>query len=96
MTKNIGGTLMQKKQQAYKKTEKWWLILTVVFYALYNLPGVPAYGDANGTFIHGLLTVLPLWILAYAGQIIINRQRKLKKVEDTPVTDEVTGNKEAM
>ena len=48
----------------FTKFEKIWLALTVIFYVLYNLPGVPKYGDSTGTFIHGILTVVPIWILA--------------------------------
>ena len=69
---------MAKKSLAYKKTEKWWLGLTVLFYALYNLPGVPSYGDARGALIHGALTVIPLWVLAYVGMVTVNKQRVLK------------------
>ena len=49
------------------KTEKIWLALTVLFYVLYNLPGVPPYGQAVLTIVHGLLTVLPLWVIVYIG-----------------------------
>lgn len=66
----------------YKRTEKWWLGLTVLFYALYNLPGVPAYGDANAALWHGFLTIVPLWVVVYVGMITINRQRKLRKMPD--------------
>lgn len=61
------------------KTEKIWLGLTVLFFALYNLPGVPAYGDARGLLVHALLTVLPLWICVYAGLFKVLRRYKLKK-----------------
>jgi hypothetical protein len=66
-------------QKKYKTTEKWWLGLVVLFYALYNFPGVPAYGDAHGALLHGACTILPLWIISYAGLIILTKQRKLKK-----------------
>lgn len=66
-------------EKPYKKTEKWWLGLTVLFYALYNFPGFPAYGDSNTAIWHGLLTVLPLWIVVYGGMIKLNSQRKLRK-----------------
>lgn len=61
------------------KTEKIWLGLTVLFFSLYNLPGVPAYGDARGLLVHALLTVLPLWICVYAGLFKVLRRYKLKK-----------------
>lgn len=72
---------MDKKPDSYKKTEKWWLFLIVLFYALYNLPGVPAYGNANGALLHGALTILPLWVISYGGMVILNQQRKLKHRE---------------
>jgi hypothetical protein len=60
------------------KSEKLWLALTVIFYVLYNLPGVPAMEDAQGMKIHALLTVIPLWILAYAGMKKVYSVYKLK------------------
>ena len=42
------------------KTEKIWMIVTAVLYILYNLPGVPPYGEAVPTLVHAALTVLPL------------------------------------
>lgn len=70
---------MSKKAQSYKKMEKWWLALIVIFYVLYNLPGVPKYGDAPGAIWHGVLTIIPLWIISYAGMFMLHRQRKLKQ-----------------
>lgn len=64
------------------KFEKIWLVLTVIFYILYNLPGVPKYGDGNGTIIHALLTVLPIWILGYYGMYKINRIYELREDPD--------------
>ena len=63
---------------AYKRTEKWWLGLVVLFYLLYNLPGVPPFGDAIGALWHGALTLIPLWIVIYVGLFRLNSQRKLK------------------
>ena len=63
---------------AYKKTEKWWLGLVILFYALYNLPGFPAYGDSDAALWHGALTLIPLWIISYAGMIRLSRQRRIK------------------
>ena len=40
------------------KIEKWWLILGLGVYALYNIPGVPAYGDARGAGIRNILGFL--------------------------------------
>lgn len=61
------------------KTEKIWLVLTVLFFVLYNLPGVPGYHDAKGLIIHGLLTVVPLWICVYVGLFKVLRKYRLKK-----------------
>ena len=63
------------------KTEKIWLLLTVLFYGLYNLPGVPAYGNSRGMFIHALLTIVPIWILAYAGMARVYKIYKIKDQE---------------
>lgn len=69
---------MQKQQ--YKKTEKWWLGLVVLFYALYNLPGFPKYGESVTALWHGALTIIPLWVVIYVGMFKLNRQVKLKDV----------------
>ncbi|ATW25397.1 hypothetical protein [Candidatus Formimonas warabiya] len=83
---------MAKKTEAYKKTEKWWLGLMILFYALYNLPGVPPYGTPHGTIIHAVFTVLPLWIISYVGMIMVHRQRRLKEnvnaLEKDPMDEE--------
>lgn len=76
------------EKSAYKKTEKWWLALVVLFYLLYNLPGVPRFGDSAATLWHGALTLIPLWVVIYAGYFKLNRQRKLKAAaEEPPGTD---------
>ena len=61
------------------KAEKIWLFLTVLFYVLYNIPGIPAYLDARGLLIHGALTVVPLWICVYVGLFKVLRKYRLKK-----------------
>ena len=61
------------------KAEKIWLFLTVLFYGLYNIPGIPAYLDAKGLLIHGALTVIPLWICVYMGLVKVLRKYRLKK-----------------
>lgn len=60
------------------KAEKWWLCSTLFFFALYNLPGVPAYGDAKGLIVHALLTVLPLWACVYLGLYHVLKQYRLR------------------
>lgn len=64
------------------KTEKIWLLLTVVFYILYNLPGVPPYGQAVPTIVHGLLTVLPLWVIVYIGLARVYKIYTLREDEE--------------
>lgn len=61
------------------KTEIIWLVLTVLFFVLYNLPGVPAYYDTKGLIIHALLTVVPLWLCVYVGLYKVFRKYRLKK-----------------
>lgn len=61
------------------KAEKIWLFLTVLFYVLYNIPGIPAYLDSKGLLIHGALTVIPLWICVYVGLFKVLRKYRLKK-----------------
>ena len=67
------------------KTEKIWLIVTVILYALYNLPGVPPYGQAVPTIVHGLLTVLPLWVVVYIG---LSRVYKIYVLRDDDTNKE--------
>ena len=60
------------------KTEKIWLAVVPLFYIAYNLPFVPAYHDAKGAVIHGILTLIPLWIAIYVGLVKVCRIYKLK------------------
>ncbi len=60
------------------KTEKIWLIVVLFFFLCYNLPFFPAYGQAKATLLHGLFTLLPLWICVYVGFIKICRKHRLK------------------
>ncbi len=78
-------------KESYKKTEKWWLALVVVFYLLYNLPGIPAFGDAVGALWHGALTLIPLWIIIYGGLFRLNSQRKLKAAAEESVNVNASG-----
>lgn len=48
-------------------------------FVLYNLPGVPAYGNAYGLIVHALVTVLPLWVCIYIGLFRVLRKYRLKK-----------------
>jgi len=60
------------------KTEKIWLLVVVALYALYNFPGLPAYGNSSGMFLHAALTVLPLWIAVYVGMSKVYKIYKLR------------------
>lgn len=76
---------MPEKIKDYKKTEKWWLALVILFYVLYNLPGVPPYGNAHAAIIHGALTIIPLWIIIYGGIFILHKQRRLKELPNNNI-----------
>ena len=69
----------------YKTVEKVWLICVVIFFFLYNLPGVPEFGDARGALIHGAITVGLIWIACYAGLYAVY---KLRPPLEKPRTDE--------
>ncbi|MCC8080712.1 MAG: hypothetical protein LIO80_01625 [Lachnospiraceae bacterium] len=60
------------------RAEKIWLAAVIIFYACYNLPFVPAYGHAKATLIHGLITLIPLWISVYIGLVKICRIYRLR------------------
>lgn len=61
-----------------RKKELLWLIGVVLFYVLYNLPMVPKYGDAKGMIIHALVTLVPLWIIVYAGFFAVCKAMPIK------------------
>lgn len=65
------------------KAEKIWLAAVIIFYACYNLPFVPAYGHAKATLIHGLITLIPLWIAVYIGLVKVCRIYRLRDPWDT-------------
>jgi hypothetical protein len=64
------------------KTEKIWLAVVVIFYALYNLPGVPPYYEPVPTMIHALLTVVPIWISVYIGLAKVYKVYQLRDNTD--------------
>lgn len=66
-----------------RKSEKVWLSLTLIFFALYNIPGIPAMGDAKGMFIHAFLTLVPIWLIAYFGMYKVYKDKKLRQPEVT-------------
>ena len=69
------------------KTEKRWLIAVILFYACYNLPFFPVYGDAEMTIIHAIATLIPLWISVYVGFFKIC---KIYKLKEKPSTESAT------
>ena len=64
------------------KTEKIWILITSLFFLLYNIPGFPAYGDKVSAMVHALLTVLPLWITVFIGAKKIFNIYELRDEED--------------
>lgn len=75
------------------KTEKAWLTAVVILYVLYNLPGFPPYGNAKAAIIHGIVTLIPLWISVYIGFFKICKIYRLKKSSDSDKREErISGN----
>ena len=62
-----------------KKAEKAWLISVIVWFVLYNLPFVPAYGNAKAAILHGIITLVPLWLSVYIGIFKICKILKLRE-----------------
>ena len=60
------------------KTEKIWLGAVILFYILYNLPFVPAYGHAKATILHAIITLIPLWVAIYVGLVKVCRIYRLR------------------
>jgi len=48
------------------KVEKWWLIIGVLAYAAYNIPGLPAYGDVWGAIIWNFAFWILIWVINYS------------------------------
>lgn len=64
------------------KIEKWWLILGLGVYALYNIPGVPAYGDARGAVIWNILGFVLMWSINYIFNAKIEKIYKPAKTSE--------------
>lgn len=62
-----------------RKTEIVWLVSVILFYVLYNLPFVPPYGNSTAAIVHGILTLIPLWISVYIGFFKICKIFKIKE-----------------
>lgn len=63
------------------RTEKIWLAAVIVLYAVFNIPGLPPYGQAVPTIIYALATIIPLWTAVYIGLVKVCRIYKLKDNE---------------
>ena len=63
------------------KNEKVWLIVVVILYLLYNLPGFPKYGQPVPTVIHGAITVIAIWIAVYIGLGKVYKEYPLNEEE---------------
>ena len=64
------------------KIEKWWLIIGIILYAIYNIPGVPAYGDARGAIIWNILAFLLMWTANYWFNARVNKIYKPRKTTE--------------
>ena len=60
------------------KKEKWWLGISLLFLALYYMPGLPPYLDSRGLLIHAALTLIPFFLVSWIGNAMINKNYKLK------------------
>ncbi len=47
------------------KIEKWWLIVGFAPYIIYNIPGIPAYGDLKGAIVWNVASVILIWSINY-------------------------------
>lgn len=63
------------------KTEKIWLLVVTLFYLAYNIPGLPAYGNAVGTILHGAICVIGIWTAVYVGLHKVNGIYELNDTE---------------
>lgn len=62
-----------------KKSEKIWLGSVLFFFIMYNIPFLPAYNNVAGTLIHGVLTLIPLWICVYVGLFKLCKNKEDKE-----------------
>lgn len=61
------------------KTEKIWLAVIVILFALYNIPGFPPYGSIKGCLLTGLVLVGGIWVFSYLGMIKVYKAQKLRE-----------------
>ena len=67
------------------KAEKIWLVICLLGYIFYNIPGFPKYGDMKMAIIHGVISMIWVWVANYLGVFIIN---KIYQLRDPKETDE--------
>ena len=61
------------------KTEKIWIALTVIFYVIYNMPGLPKYGDQVGAMVHGVILLAAMWLTVFIGTKMVYKIYPLKE-----------------
>ena len=61
------------------KIEKWWLIIGIGLYILYNIPGLPVYGDAVGAIIWNIVFFAAMWATNYLFNAKISKIFKPRK-----------------
>lgn len=64
------------------KAEKIWLAICLLGYIFYNIPGFPKYGDAKTAIIHGVISLVWVWVANYLGVFIINRIYRLRNPDE--------------
>lgn len=64
------------------KFEKIWLAIVVALFVIYNIPGFPAYGDAMGCLVGGLIIVGAIWVVIYVGMNKLYKVQALNEEED--------------
>lgn len=64
------------------KVEKWWLIVGILTYIGYNIPGLPAYGDVKGAIIWNIGFFAIFWITNYAFNAKICKIYKPRKTTE--------------
>lgn len=60
------------------KEEKIWLVVVLICYTAFLLPGIPEYGNVSQTLIHGGITIGALCLSIYLGQIWIHSKLKVR------------------
>lgn len=64
------------------KIEKWWLIVGIALYAIYNIPGIPAYGDLKGAVIWNVASVILIWAANYGFNAKVSKVYRPRKTTE--------------